>query len=117
MLSLINLSVPHRKTTVVSNLQAVFSEGHVHGLFAPDATRLKPLLECISGQRTGYTGSILYNDGPLAGHASFINCRHITAASIPETALVIEHADTSGTHDPSGYELADLCNVPLKVSG
>lgn len=65
MLSFINLSVTDRRKTVISRLHAVFAEGYVHGLFAPDAALLKPLLECISGQRTGYTGSILYNDRPL----------------------------------------------------
>jgi len=120
MLSLINISVPGRpsaaeglpqamRETVISNLQAVFSEGYVHGLFAPDAAPLKRLLECISGQRTAYAGNILYNDGPLAGQAAFIDCRHITAAAISGKALLPEPAGalSSATQfpEPSGYEL------------
>jgi len=92
MLSLINLSVSGRRKTVISNLHAVFAGGYTHGLFAPDAALLKPLLECISGQRTRYTGSILYNDAPLVKQdVAYTDCRAIAVPPedrIPEPVLV-----------------------------
>lgn len=65
MLSLINLFVKEGRKIVISQLHAVFEEGYTHGFFAPDAEDLRPLVECLSGQRTPYTGRILFNDRPL----------------------------------------------------
>ena len=75
MLSLINLSVNDRRKTVVSQLNIVFAEGHIHGLFAPDASLLRPLLECFSGLRPRYTGKILLYDRPLSSReVSYTDC-------------------------------------------
>jgi hypothetical protein len=75
MLSFISLSVQDRGKTTIENLQAVFLEGVVYGLYAPRAALLKPLLGCISGQRSSYKGDIVYNNGPLAGQVSYTDCQ------------------------------------------
>ncbi len=79
MLSFINLSVQDRKKTVIENLQAAFLEGFVYGLYAPDAALLRPLLECISGRSSTYKGDLVYNDGPLAGQVTYIDCQQPAA--------------------------------------
>ena len=92
MLSLINLSVSDRRKTVISHLHAVFAGGYTHGLFASDTALLRPLLECIAGQRSRYTGSILYNDAPLVKQdVTYTNCRSIKAPPenrMPESVFV-----------------------------
>ena len=80
MLSFINLSVQDRRKTVVENMQAVFHEGFVYGLYAPDAALLKPLLECISGRRSHYKGDLVCNDGQLPGQVGYIDCQSVATA-------------------------------------
>jgi ABC-type cobalamin/Fe3+-siderophores transport system ATPase subunit len=121
MLSLINLSVTDRRKTVISHLQAVFAGGYTHGLFAPDAALLKPLLECISGQRTSYTGSILYNDGPLLQQeVACMDGRSITPCPEPLIAEPVFGAPLT-SHSvrltPAARLASHVSRLPLVSSG
>lgn len=74
MLSLVNLSIQCRLQLVTENLQAVFHEGYVYGLYTSHAGLLRPLLDCIRGQLDSYTGEIIYDKGSREGRVGFTDC-------------------------------------------
>jgi ABC-type multidrug transport system ATPase subunit len=114
MLSLVNVSVPHRKKTAVENLQAVFSEGCIHGLFAPNASRLKPLLECIGGQRASFQGEITWNGLPPAGMASYTDGLPANL-DCSKTILLLHNLHTPA-HDSNCTSLTELLR-PMADAG
>jgi len=116
MLTLANLSVTDRKTTVVENLQAVFADGFIYGIYAPSVAALQPLMECIGGQRSSYKGRITYNDGGVEGLAGYTDCRILGAVAarkklLPEAPVATVTAGTFPSYSLPEYE--DFLSGPM----